>query len=230
MFTSLKNKFEAKRAVWMQETQQRITEYAVVERQSALLEMQKNEKMQSLLNTEVEKYLRTVHPTFLLKPDVHHAVLNMLYSRSEGTVSINMNMTKEMRKAYSFYHNELKFFLSLLERKGFEVVGNEETFLTTFLTNLRENNYQLCMNLYGDFVPNGSSLFEAFDLYFVVIEDEYKYAPGNLDFFAAYLNQKEIVNYSWTKGRLKRKLKQYEKTNKHDFKLKKLEKRLKDIS
>ena len=230
MFTNLKNKFEAKRAEWSQQTQQRITEYAETERQSALLEMRKIEKMQSILNTEVEKYLRTVHPTFLLKPDVHHALLNMLHSRSEGTVSINMNMTKEMRKAYSFYHNELKIFLSLLERKGFQVEGNEETFLTTLLTNLRENNHRLCMNLYGDFVPDDANLFQAFDRYFEVVEDEFKYESGNVDFFASYLNQKGIINYSLTKSHLKRKLKQYEKANKHEFKLKKLEKRLKDIS
>ncbi|WP_280769991.1 hypothetical protein [Salipaludibacillus daqingensis] len=230
MFQNLKNKFEAKRAVWTQETQQRIAEYADFERRTALLEMEKNEKMQSLLNTEVEKYLRTVHPTFLLKPEVSRALLNMLYSRSEGTVSINMSMTKEMRKAYSFYHNELKIFLNLLERRGFQLEGNEDKFLMLFITKLRENNYRKCMNLYGDFVPDGSSLFQAFDLYFEVVEDEYKYTSGNVDFFASYLNQKEIVDYSWTKSRLKRKLKQYENANKHEFKLKQLEKRLKNIS
>lgn len=230
MFQNLKNKIEAKRAVWAQETQQRIAEYAELERESALLKIQRMEKMQLLLNTEVEKYLRTVHPTFLLKPDVYHALLNMLYSHSEDAVSINMSMTKEMRKAYSFYHNELKVFLSLLERKGYQLEGNEETFLTTLLTNLRENNYQYCINQYGDFVPSGSSLFEAFDRYFEMVEDEFKYASGNVDFFAVYLNQKGIVNYSWTKVSLKKHLKQYEKANKHDFRLEKLERRLKDIS
>ncbi|PYZ93821.1 hypothetical protein CR194_11795 [Salipaludibacillus keqinensis] len=229
MFQQLKNKFEAKRAVWSQETQQRMTEYAELERKTALLEMKRNEKMQSLVNTEVEKYLRTVHPTFLLKPDVSRALLNMLHARSEGTVSININMTKEMRKAYSFYHSELKIFLNLLERKGYVIEGSEETFLNTFLTKLRENNYRLCLDIYGDFVPEGATLFEAFDRYFDIVEDDYKYESGNVDFFASYLNQKNI-DFSWTKGRLKRKLKQYEKANKHEFKLKQLERRLREIS
>lgn len=233
MFLNFINKFEAKRAVWAQETQQRITEYAELERELAMLEMKQNEKMQSLLNTGVEKYLKTVHPSFLLKPDIYRALLNMLYSRSEGTVSINMSMTKEMRKAYSFYHNELKFFINSLEKEGYQLEGNEETFLTSLLSKLRENNYRHCINQYGDFVPSGSSLFQAFDRYFEVVENEFKYEPGNVDFFASYLNHKEIVNYSWTKSHLKRNLKQYEKANKHDFKLKKLEKqfnKLKDIS
>ncbi|WP_416151562.1 hypothetical protein ACM26V_11550 [Salipaludibacillus sp. HK11] len=230
MFQNLKNKFEAKRAVWALGTQQRITEYAEFERKIAMLEMERTEKMQSLLNTEVESYLKTVHPTFLLKPEVYRAILNMLHARSEGTVSINMSMTKEMREAFAFFHNELKVFLNLLERRGFQVEGNEETFLTTFLTKLRENNYRRCLDVYGDFVPEGASLTEAFDLYFELVEDDAKYDSGNVDFFASYLNLKNIVDYSWTKGRLKRKLKQYEKENKNEFKLKKLEKRLKNIS
>lgn len=230
MFHNLKEKFEAKRAVWAEQTQQRINEYAELERKSSLMEMKRKEKLQTLLNTEVEKYLRTVHPTFLLKPEVNRALLNMLHARSEGTVSINLSMTKEMRKAYSFYHNELKVFIDLLERKGFKMEGKEELFLTSFLAKLRENNYRLCLDVYGDFVPDNASLFEAFDRYFDVVEDEFKYESGNVDFFASYLNYKGIADYIWTKGRLKRKLKQYEKANKHEFKLKKLERKLRDIS
>ncbi|MGJ9382312.1 hypothetical protein [Salipaludibacillus sp. CF4.18] len=230
MFQSLKSKLEAKRAVWSEGTQQRIAKHAEKERNEALFQMKKNERVQTLLNTEVEKYLRTVHPTFLLKPEVHRALLNMLHARSEGTVSISMTMTSEMRKAYSFYHNELKIFISLLERKGFALAGYEDTFLTTLLTKLRENNYRSCLELYGDFVPEGSTLTKAFDLYFEVVEKEFKYNSGSVDFFAIYLNHKNIVDFTWTKSRLKRKLKQYEKENKQEFKLKQLERKLKDIS
>lgn len=230
MFQSFKNKLEAKRAVWSEDTQQRIAKYAEEERNEALIQMEKNERVQSILNTEVEKYLRTVHPSFLLKPEVHRALLNMLYARSEGTVSINMTMTKEMRKAYSFYHNELKIFISLLERKGFVLEGYENTFLTTLLAKLRENNYRACLENYGDFVPEDSTLTKAFDLYFEVVEEDFKYNSGSVDFFAIYLNHKNIIDFTWTKSRLKRKLKQYEKANKQEFKLKQLERKLKNIS
>ena len=98
MFQNIKNKFEAKRAVWAEQTQQRIAEYAEQEQKSALEKMDKEERKQRILNEEVGKYLKAVHPTFLLKPEAHKALLNMLHARSEGTVSINFNMTKEMRK------------------------------------------------------------------------------------------------------------------------------------
>ncbi|MDG5787753.1 hypothetical protein QA612_09600 [Evansella sp. AB-P1] len=230
MFQNLMKKFETKRAVWAQETQQRIMEYAEQERLEALKRMEFEENQKSILNNEVEKYLRTVHPAFLLKPEVYKAVLNMLHARSEGTVSVNINMTKDMRKAYNYYHNELKVFLRLLEKKGYNFTGNEEVFLNTFITKLREKNYRQCFDQYGDFVPKQSTIFEAFDCYFEVVDDKEKYDSGHVDFFAIYLNQKGIVDFHWTKSRLKRKLKQYEKMHKDEFKLKQLEKRLENIS
>ncbi|MCR6095453.1 hypothetical protein HXA31_11415 [Salipaludibacillus agaradhaerens] len=230
MFQNLKEKFEAKRAVWAEETQARINNYAILERRKMLAEMKRKETLQSLLNSEVSKYLKTVLPTFLLKPEASRALLNMLHARSEGTVSINLNMTKEMRQTHLFYHNELDVFITLLERKGFVLEGNEDLFLTSFLTTLREYNYRLCIDVYGDFVPDDASLLEAFDRYFETVEDKFKYESGNVDFFAAYLNQKGIVDGNLTKSRLKRKLKQYEKANKHEFKLKKLERKLQNIS
>ncbi|ADU31554.1 hypothetical protein [Evansella cellulosilytica] len=230
MFQHLIKKFEAKRAVWAEETQQRIMAYAEQERLEALRRMKKEEEQQCLLNNEVEKYLRTVHPTFLLKPEVQKALLNMLQARSEGTVSVNISMTKEMRKAYSYYHSEFKIFVQLLEHKGYKVSNNEELFLNTFITKLREKNYQLCMEKYGDFVPDNATIYEAFEHYFEIVEDQFKYESGNVDFFAIYLNQKGIAGDDWTKSRLKRKLKHYEKANKDEVRMKRLEKRLENIS
>ncbi|MDQ0254959.1 hypothetical protein J2S74_002341 [Evansella vedderi] len=230
MFQTLMKKFEAKRAVLAAETQQRIAEYAEQERLEALRRMKKEEEQQRILNEEVEKYLRTVHPSFLLKPEVYQALLNMLLARSEESFSVSITMTSEMRKAYSFYHNELKYFIKLLERKGFEFTSNEEVFLNTFLTKLREKNYHLCLERYGDFLPEGINLADAFELYFDVVEDQFKYDSGNVDFFAVYLNHKGITDAHWTKSKLKKKLKQYEKSHLEEFKLKKLEKRLNNIS
>ncbi|MBU9713754.1 hypothetical protein [Evansella tamaricis] len=229
MFQTLIRKFEAKQAVWAKETQQRIMEYAEQERMRALEEMEQEQQRQHFLNVEVDKYLRTVHPTFLLKPEAYKALMNMLLARSEGLVSLSVTMTKEMRKVYSFYHNELVIFLRLLEKKGYQLAGKEEEFLTTFLTKLRENNYKQCLEQYGDFVPENATILEAFELYFDVVED-FKYDSGNVDFFATYLNTKGIADFTWTKARLKRKLKQYENANKDQFKLKQLEKRLENIS
>src|SRR5690554_6060103 len=124
MFQNLMRKFEAKRAVWTRETEQRIKEYAELERQTTLKRMEWEQKQQVLLNEEVRKYLRTVHPSFLLKPEIYKALLNMLHARSEGSASVNINMTKDMRKTYAYYHNELKVFLKLLERKGYILTGN----------------------------------------------------------------------------------------------------------
>ncbi|MFA9559095.1 hypothetical protein ACERII_17430 [Evansella sp. AB-rgal1] len=230
MFQNLVKKFEAKRAVWAQETQQRIMEYAEQERKAQLERMEKEAEQQRLLNEGVEKYLRTVHPTFLLKPEAYKALLNMLHARSEGSSSINMNMTKEMRKTYTFYNREFKVFLTLLEKKGYKLTGNEETFLNTFLTKLRENNYHLCLEKYGDFLPENVTLTEAFERYFEVMDDENKYDSGNIDFFAVYINQRGITETHWTKMSLKKKLKQFEKSNEDIVKLRKLEKKLENIS
>ncbi|WP_096189805.1 hypothetical protein [Evansella halocellulosilytica] len=230
MFQTFKRKFEAKRAVWAEETQQRIAAYAKQEQLATLKRMNELEKEQNFLNVEVDKYLKTVHPTFLLKPEVSNAILNMLHARSEGTVSININMTKEMRKAYSFYHNELKVFLRLLERKGYRIEGKEEEFLTTLLAKLREKNYRQCYEQYGDFISDDATIFEAFERYFEVVEPKFKYDSGNLDFFASYLNQKGIAHISWTKSKIKRRLKQFERANKDEFKIKQLERKLEDIS
>ena len=229
MLQTLRNKLESKRAVWSVETQKRIVEYAEQEQLTALNRIEKEERHLRFLNEEVSKYLKTVLPTFLLKPEVNKALLNMLHARSEGTVSININMTKEMRKAYSFYHNDLNVFIKLLERKGYIMSGNEEVFLTTFLTKLRENNYWKCLNHYGDFLPENLNSLEAFEIYFEVVEEELKYDSGNVDFFATYLNHKGITDFHWTKSNLKRKLKQFEKANKDEFKLKQLEKRMNSI-
>ncbi|WP_078594954.1 hypothetical protein [Evansella clarkii] len=229
MFQTIKNRFEAKRAVWSEQTQQRIAEYAKQEQSASLRKMDMEEKQQRLLNEEVDKYLKTVHPAFLLKPEVNKALLNMLHARSEGTVSINLNMTKEMRKAYSFYHNDLKIFLQLLERKGFKVSGNEELFLNTFLTKLREKNFRVNFDQYGDFLPESVTLADALELYFDTVEAENKYDSGKIDFFAVYLNQKGITDIPLTKSRLKRKLKQFERANKDEFKMKQLERRLNGI-
>ncbi|MBU9721053.1 MULTISPECIES: hypothetical protein [Bacillaceae] len=230
MFQTLKKKFEAKQAVWAAETQRRIREYAEQERKASLEKMEKEQMLQRILNEEVNKYLRTVHPTFLLKPEAYKALLNMLHARSEGLMSLSITMTKEMRKVYSFYHNELEIFLKLLEKKGFKLEGKEDLFLTTFLNTLRENNYKKCLEHYGDFVPEGSSILEAFERYFDVVDDHLKYESGNVDFFATYLNRKEIADFTWTKSRLKRKLKHYESVNKDRFKMKQLERRLENIS
>ncbi|ADH98749.1 hypothetical protein [Salisediminibacterium selenitireducens] len=230
MFQVLRSKLEAKRAVWSQETQQRIAEYAELEKQSALLEMERKESVQSLLNTEIGKYLRTEHPTFLLKPDVYRALLNMLHTRSEGTFNVSLTMTKDMRRAYAYYHNELKYFIDVIERKGFRLDGQEELFLNSFLTKLRENNYRYNLEQYGDFIPEHTSLIQAFDAYLEVMDTHEYLDSGKLDFFATYLNHKDIADFTWTKSKLKRKLKQYLKSHKHEFKMKKIERKLQDIS
>ncbi|AOM82111.1 hypothetical protein [Salisediminibacterium beveridgei] len=230
MFQVLKNKLEAKRAVWSQETQERIAEYAEFEKKSALIEMEKKESVQTFLNAEIGKYLRTEHPTFLLKPDVYRAVLNMLYSRSEGTFNVSLTMTKDMRRAYSYYHNELKYFIDILEKKGFKFEGREQLFLNSFLTKLRENNFRYNLDQYGDFLPENASLIESFDAYLELM-DTYEYLDsGKLDFFATYLNHKDIADFTWTRSKLKRMLKQYLKSHKHEFKMKKIERKLQDIS
>ncbi|NJP36928.1 hypothetical protein [Alkalicoccus luteus] len=230
MLTSLKTKISQKRAVWMQETQERIEQFAQFEQKRSLEELERSQSQQFILNQEVGRYLKTVHPTFLLKPEVHRALLNLLYARAEGRFSMSISMTEEMRKAYSFYHNELKIFITLLGRRGFQIEGQEELFLQTFLTKLRENNFRRLLDVYGDFIPEDALITEAFARYVDTVDASSKYESGHLDFFATYLNHKNIADFTWTKGRLKRKLKQFDKASREENKLKQLERKLQNIS
>ncbi|QKS72121.1 hypothetical protein FLK61_36280 [Paenalkalicoccus suaedae] len=215
MLGQLRQRFTAKKERFAEETQERIRQYATLERQAALQDMKQKHESQTLLNQAVSEYLTTVHPSFLLHPDVHRAVLNMLFARSEGTFSMSISMTKEMRKAYSFYHNDLKPFIVALEERGFRLNGNEELFLTSLLTKLRETNYRMLSERYGDFISIEMSLSDAFYRYFVVVPRESRFESGHLDFFATYLNHKKIEDFTWTKNKMKRQLRQFAKQHKH---------------
>lgn len=226
MFQTWKRKFAAKQAVWARETQQRIAEYAEHERQEIMEKLSREQQEWLVFNNEINNYLKTVQPVFLLKPEVCKALLNLLYARSDGTAGASVSLTKEVRKAYAFYHKELKVFLNLLERKGCSIQGKEERFLTMFMAKLRERNYQSHLEYYSDIIPGQCSVTEAFAMYFEAVEEENTYESGHVDFFATHLKNKRIVDAGLPLSRLIRNLKQYEKENKDDIEMRRLEKRL----
>ncbi|MBU8907559.1 hypothetical protein [Desertibacillus haloalkaliphilus] len=229
MFGALKKKFEEKRQSLSQETQQRIQEFAERQREEALAIAKREEEESRTIIADVDKYLSTTHLSFLLKPEISKAVLNMLYARSEGRKSPILQMTKEMRKAHMFYHKELSIFIRILEKKGVTLKGNEERFFTIFMNKLSENNFNACYDRYGDFIRKGASLEEAIAHYLEVVEEEFKFESGRLDFFAKYLIEKNIVSSSFNKSKLKKKIKAFEKSNEEEYKVKEMEKRLEQM-
>ncbi|MFB4165949.1 hypothetical protein ACE1TI_19655 [Alteribacillus sp. JSM 102045] len=229
MLKAMKHKFNQKRAVWAEETAQRIEEYAEQQRTASLEKMRKEEELNHLLHHEIEKYLYTIHPSFLLNPDVVKALHNRLIARSQGRFSISLHVTSEMRLALDFYNSDLSIFIRLLENKGFELKGNEERILTALLNKLSENNYRMYFDRYGDFVSENNSLQNAIYNYLKMVEDHSKYDSGRLDFLHKYLINKGLLSPEFTKKKMKKLVKSFDKMYADEYKLTRLQKRMHDI-
>ncbi|WP_100398640.1 hypothetical protein [Bacillus sp. FJAT-44742] len=230
MLGTLKERMTWQRQKWAEETKERIREYAEFQRLESLKEIEKEEKTNEILHQEIDRYLKTAHPSFLLKPEVARALLNRLYARSSGRSSLSIHITREMRKASAFYNKEMVIFIMLLERKGVTFEGNEEKFMTIFMNKLSENNYRYCMEKYGDFVSEYESLEDAMYHYLEAVEENDKYESGHVDFFTKYLINKGILPAVTVKSKMRRRLKEFEHLHAEDYKVRKMEKRLQEIS
>ncbi|MFB5661758.1 hypothetical protein [Alteribacillus sp. HJP-4] len=226
MLKAIRQKFEEKRASWALETENRINEYSVQKRADALSKLKKEEEINHLLHQEMENYLYTIHPSFLLKPEVAKALHNRLLARSQGKFCVAVHVTSDMRMALDFYNSDLSIFIRLLEKKGFKLNGNEERFLTAFLNKLSENNYRLFMDRFGDFVNEHDNIDAAFIKYLELVEDHRKYDHGQLDFLNKYFINKGVVAPDCTKRKLKKLVKSFEKAHATEYKLTRLEKRM----
>ncbi|SDH05107.1 hypothetical protein SAMN05192534_101448 [Alteribacillus persepolensis] len=229
MLKAMKEKFNQKRNVWAQETAQRIEEYAEQQRLASLRYMKKQEEINQLLHQEIEKYLYTIHPSFLLNPDVVRALHNRLIARSQGRFSVSLHVTSEMRLALDFYNTDLSVFIRLLEKKGFQLKGNEERFLTALLNKLSENNYRMYIERYGDFVQSHHTLQDAMYQYLERVEDYNKIDSGRLDFLHKYLVNKGLLSSDFSRKKMKRLVKSFDKMYADEYKISKLEKRMQEI-
>ncbi|SFE35784.1 hypothetical protein [Alteribacillus iranensis] len=229
MLKAMRERFNQKRAEWAVETQQRIEEYAEQTRAQTLKKMQEEEEMNTMLHHEIDKYLDTIHPSFLLNPDVSRSLYQRLLARSQGRTPISLSLTSEMRLALDFYHSDLSIFIRLLEKKGFKWRGNENKFLSALLNKLSENNYRRYMDRYGDFAMEGQSLEEALLKYLEVVEDHNKFESGRIDFLNKYLINKGLLASDYTNKKLKKLVKTVGKLHEDDYKLVRLEKRMQGI-
>ncbi|MFZ4452362.1 hypothetical protein [Salibacterium aidingense] len=229
MLKAMKQKLDQKRVLWAEGTAQRIEEYAEKERQESIRKMKREEETNHLLHQEIEKYLHTIHPSFLLNPDVARALHNRLLARSEEKFSFSLHVTSEIRLALDFYQSDLSIFIRLLEKKGFQLKGNEERFLTALLNKLSENNYRFYLERYGDFVNNADTLEDAVCKYLEKAENKKKYESGRFDFLTKYLINKELLAPDCTKKQVKKLVKSLEKKHAEDYKVTRLEKRMGEI-
>ncbi len=229
MLKAMKHKFYQKKSVWAEETAKRIEEYAEQQRLESLEKMKKEEDLSHLLHHEIEKYLYTIHPSFLLNPDVVRALHNRLIARSQGRFSVSLHVTSEMRLALDFYNSDLSVFIRLLEKKGFQLKGNEQRLLTALLNKLSENNYRTYLERYGDFVDENLSLQSAVYKYLERVEDHNKYDSGRLDFLHKYLINKGLLMPDFTIKKMKKLVKSFDKMYADDYKVTRLEKRMHEI-
>ncbi|WP_252311860.1 hypothetical protein [Sinobaca sp. H24] len=118
MLKALREKYSHKKTGWSNETAERIEAYAASEQ--SVYEKQKlvEEQQNHLLYSEMEKYLYTIHPSFLLNAGVARALHNRLLARSQGKFSISLHVTSEMRLALDFYNTDLSILFGCLRKKA----------------------------------------------------------------------------------------------------------------
>ncbi|WP_240375508.1 hypothetical protein [Bacillus piscicola] len=218
MLKAWRERIYAKRSEWSREKQQCPEEYAG---------MNKDEEM---LHLEVEKYLYTIHPSFLLNPDVTRALHNWLLAYSQGRSIISLHVSSEMRIAFDFYKTDLSEFIRLLEKKGFTFTGNEERFLMVLLNKLSDKNYHRYLARYGDFVQEIRSLEKAVFRYLEVVDDRNRLESGRIDFLHNYLIHRGLLPSSYTTKKTKKLVKSLNKMYADDYNVIRLEKSMHEIS
>ncbi|WP_125555795.1 hypothetical protein [Salibacterium salarium] len=229
MLKAMKQKLDQKRVILAEGTAQRIEDYAESQHREALEKMKREEAVNHLLHQEIDKYLYTIHPSFLLNPDAASALQNRLIARSQGKLSFSLHVTSEMRLAHDFYNTDLSVFVRLLEKKGFSLLGNEGRFLTALLNKLSENNYRIYEDRYGSFINKHDTLYDAVYKYLEMADDKNKYESGRIDFLNKYLINKGLLEPDYTKKKLRKLMKSLEKKHSEDYKVTRLEKRMTEI-
>lgn len=230
MLKALREKYSQKRTVWSNETAERMEAYAASEQIVREEQKAAEEEQNHLLYSEMEKYLYTIHPSFLLNTGVARALHNRLLARSQGKFSISLHVTSEMRLALDFYNTDLSIFIRLLEKKGYSIKNKEEQFMTVLLNMLSENNYRMFLDRYGDFADAEDSLEAAIYNYLEMVDNRSKYESGRMDFLNKYLINKRLLSSSYTKRKLIKLIKSFEKEFKEDYKMNNMEKRMRGIS
>lgn len=230
MLNKIKSAFDQQRERWSRETRERIKAYEEEEKMKSIQRMKKEEAMNQLLHRETEKYLETIHPSYLLHPDAEKILRQKLIAYGEGRSYFTFSLNSEVRLTQDFYKSDLIYFIRLLEKKGFVMKGNEERFVTTLLNKLSENNYLMYLDRYGNFVKENDTLQNALYKYLELVEEGHTYDSGRLDFLNKYLIYKGLLTPDFTKKKLKKMIKQLEKQYHDQYKLTRLEKRINNIS
>ncbi|SFP44347.1 hypothetical protein [Salibacterium halotolerans] len=164
------------------------------EKQTARFRNKEEEKWNHFLHQEIETYLYTIHPSFLLHPDAMRALHNRLLARSKGRRLVSLHVTSEVNLALDFYQSDLTFFLEYLEKKGFQLSGNEERLMKAMQNKLSENNYYIYFERFGDFAADAVTLEKALLDYLETAGSQNKYGSGRMDFLVKYLINKELLN------------------------------------
>ncbi|RSL33739.1 hypothetical protein D7Z54_08570 [Salibacterium salarium] len=229
MLKAMKQKLNHKRIMLAEGTAQRIEDYAENQHREAFEKMKREETANHLLHQEIDKYLYTIHPSFLLNPDAAKVLQNRLLARSQGKFFFSFHVISEMRLATDFYNTDLSIFIRLLEKKGFQLTGNEDRFLTALLNKLSENNYRIYVDRYGYFVNENDTLQDAVYKYLEIADDKNKFESGRIDFLIKYLINKGLLSPDYTKKKMVKLIKSLEKRHSEDYKVTMLEKRMTEI-
>lgn len=226
MLKAMKQKWMDKRDQLARQTEERIQGYNTDLQVQMRQRRENDDWTDDLLNKDIEKYLYTIHPSFLLNDRVNRALYNRLLARAQGKYSLTLSVTSEMKLALDFYNTDLAVFLRLIEKKGFQLQGNEERFLLTLMNRLSENNYRMYKERYSELDAHNASLSDAVTSYLQQVPRAYQLETGRLDFFYKFLISEGLLPAGTTKKKLKKVIKSSNKKRAGDHQLERMERRL----
>lgn len=204
----------------------RIDEEAEGRKREAIGKNRKEAEEKPMLDKEIDRYLSTCNPTFVLIPEVTRGLISIVIARSTRG-EFDAVLTPELYETLiTFYNEEFNIFIKMLENKGLSIKGSEERFVNLFVSKLDEMNYNSCLLRYGNFAEDEKEIKGVFYRYFEVIGADSIYDSGNLRFLAGCIQNNIILGYEPSIWDLSDEIKEYKKIYEVDYKVRKMERRL----
>ncbi|MGP4105983.1 restriction endonuclease [Virgibacillus sp. L01] len=188
----------------------------------------------SKIESEMDRLLEKVTPTFLLAPGALEAFICVVKDNSLNNYQRTELGDELARTLVDFYQNNFKIFMKLLEKKGVKVKRNKSIICKVFIDKIDKKNYIDCLNKYGDLIPEGEhiNISTASHMYLKSIGVENIEFASNLHFLSKLFFDKQITSYRWNLKKISKKIDEVIEEYKLEQQITKLEQRLEseDIS
>ncbi|SDI27187.1 hypothetical protein [Natribacillus halophilus] len=206
---------------------QRLQTFARRRRQMDVHERIQENEMMSILEQEMPRFIKMTKPVFLLRPEMERQLHHFLQTQNRQHGYSMSFFSKNTRDQAHFYKKELSVFIKYLQNKDFQLKGNEALFAQVLLNHLAIINFQQKQKRYGTLAWQTDRLIDVFDRYLALVNEKDYYQIDHLEFLRQNLISKRLVPVTMSQNRLKRQLRQHEKTN-DVHRLNKMAKRLQE--